>query len=63
MLKKEQIRPFLLGALFTAGVIVITNYVGEQSGYVSCVTDVIESYHQEDVKDMINGAKELKKKP
>ena len=59
MLNEELIRPFLLGALFTAGVIVITNYVGEQQGYLSCVGDVIESYHEQDVKVMVE---ELKKK-
>jgi len=58
MLKEEQIRPFLLGALFTAGVIVVTNYVGEQNGYMSCVSDVVQSYHAEEMNEYIG---ELKK--
>lgn len=43
MLKPEQIRPFLLGAIFTTGVVVVVDYTSGQAGYIKCMADV----HQE----------------
>lgn len=53
MLKQEQIRPFLLGALIVAGITVVTHYIGASEGYFSCVGDAIKTYHLDDMKNSV----------
>ena len=40
MLKQEQLRPFLLGALISAAGIIIVNYTAANEGYFQCMKDV-----------------------
>lgn len=47
MLKQEQIRPFLLGALISAGGIIIVNYTASNEGYFSCMKDVAHIKYME----------------
>lgn len=47
MLKQEQIRPFLLGALIAAGGIIVVNYTASNEGYFTCMKDVAHIKYME----------------
>lgn len=42
ILTPEQLRPFLIGCLFTSGVIVVAHFLGAQAGYLECANDAFD---------------------